>query len=78
MNVHSKAFKLSKELISIATNTTFEDLRTEMTTMQVMREFLAIGKDISEHDRLLIAVGVINNLLAAIEVFADEIAGTRC
>lgn len=75
--VHERAFTLAQELVRTATNVEFEDLRTEMTTSQVMREFLAINQDVSEHDRLLIAVGVINNLLAAMQVFADEIAGVR-
>lgn len=66
------SIKLAKEIVRIASNTEFEDLRTEMIESLIMREVHGHpGRDGRE-----VAVGALAMVALTVEVLADDIART--
>lgn len=64
------SIKLAKEIVRIASNTEFEDLRTEMIESLIMREVYGHpGRDGGE-----VAVGALAMVALTVEVLADDIA----
>ncbi|KQQ66102.1 hypothetical protein [Microbacterium sp. Leaf320] len=66
------SIKLAKEIVRIASNTEFEDLRTEMIESLIMRE--VHGR--RDRDGREVAVGALAMVALTVEVLADDIART--
>lgn len=71
-DVGDEAFTIGQELVSIATNVDFGDLRGEMAARLIRREIHGVPYS----DRLLLVTRVLAHALATIEVMADDIART--
>jgi hypothetical protein len=70
-----EAFRIAQRLVQIAVSPDLGELREAMITETVMGEFFGDSSTPSPI-RLAIAAGVIQNLSAAIETFAGELAGS--
>lgn len=66
------SIKLAKEIVRIASNTEFEDLRTEMIESLIMREIHGHPT----RDSAEVAAGALAMVALTIEVLADDIART--
>lgn len=69
-NLHERASDIAMELVSIATNPAYEDLREDMVTRVVQTNL--IPRSVESH---ALALLTIQYLCVTVGVLADEVAG---
>lgn len=69
-NVHEHASEIAMELVTIATNPAYEDLREDMVNRVVQQQLT--GRSIDTH---ALALLIIKHLCVTVQVLADEVAG---